>query len=228
MSKSGLLSAWFVCLCATVSVILACVYFIDSPVAIAFSGNVRHVGGIGRLFAAPVMVATEGLVILSLAIVRIVRGDLPDYAKAVFLACCVSLSTFSANEFVLKPFFGRQNVSAFLLSHYGGRFHFFRGSQHSSFPSGHMVAATAFVGVIIRLYPRTVWLGVVGLLAVGTALVVGDWHFIGDIVAGAFVGSTAGILAAALWQEHADKARITDAISPDRRAPADYKLQRPS
>jgi hypothetical protein len=33
-------------------------------------------------------------------------------------------------------------------------------------------------------------------------LLVGDWHFLSDIIAGAFLGTSAGILAGEGWAAH--------------------------
>jgi membrane-associated phospholipid phosphatase len=65
-----------------------------------------------------------------------------------------------------------------------------------------MVMASAFAFAIIRLYPRT-WLPLTALLCLGAILlVIGDFHFLSDVVAGAFVGGTAGFLAGELWRQH--------------------------
>jgi membrane-associated phospholipid phosphatase len=81
-------------------------------------------------------------------------------------------------------------------------FHFFQGSYLSSFPSGHMVMATAFAMALMRLQPRTRPILLI-LLSIGaSALLVGDWHFLADIIAGMFIGGTAGFVAGELWAEH--------------------------
>ena len=54
----------------------------------------------------------------------------------------------------------------------------------------------------MQLQPRTRPFMVI-LLGIGSvALVVGNWHYVGDVIAGAFVGSTAGYVAAELWNRH--------------------------
>jgi membrane-associated phospholipid phosphatase len=123
-------------------------------------------------------------------------------AKAIFVACCASLSAFVANDYVLKFIFGRLNPLDFFQRPTVKIFHFFQGSYESSFPSGHMVMATAFAMVMIRLQPRTQPILVILLCIGAVALLVGDWHFLGDVVAGTFVGGTAGLVAGELWAEH--------------------------
>jgi membrane-associated phospholipid phosphatase len=89
-------------------------------------------------------------------------------------------------------------------------FHFFRGGQFSSFPSGHMVMASAFALAMIRLQPRTTPILAVLLCIGASLLIVGDWHFLADLIAGTFVGGTAGFVAGELWLEHENRHR--DAI----------------
>jgi len=138
-----------------------------------------------------------------------VRGNLPEFAKALLIACCASLSAFAANDYVLKRIFGRQEPSALFQGIPNHVFNFFQGDQHSSFPSGHMVMATAFAVAMIRLQPRTLPVLVI-LLCIGAAtLIVGDWHFIGDIIARASVGGTAGFVAGELWLEHVQRRGLT-------------------
>ncbi len=193
---------WGAGLLAAVILVFVCIRFFDYPVASFFLGNVGRVEDIGRALSGPVVVATQMIIILSLAIARVIRGSLPDLAKAVLLACCASLSAYSANEFVLKLLFGRQNPSEYFLTPMTGVFHFFHGGQSSSFPSSHMVVASAFVGVLMRLYPRMIVPFAMVLFVTGAVLVIGGWHFLGDVVGGAFVGGTAGLLAGELWSEH--------------------------
>ena len=196
------IAAWLVLLAATVAGVAVCIRWVDFPVALLFQAHAGRFSGLGRGLGSSVLVSGEILVIASLAVIRIVRGHLPRYAKALFVACCASLSAFAANDDILKAIFGRQSPSAWLIEPTHHVFYFFQGDEHSSFPSGHMVMATAFAGVFIRLYPRTLPL-FSALLGIGViALLIGDWHFVSDIVAGAFVGGTAGFVAGELWHQH--------------------------
>jgi len=175
---------------------------VDIPVALAFLQNANRFKGLEAGFGSTVLVGGEMAVIIGLAIGRIVRGALPEFAKALFVACCASLSAYVANDHVLKVIFGRRTPPVLFEGIPAHVFHFFQGDQHSSFPSGHMVLAAAFAAAMIRLQPRT-WPFLAVLLCIGAgALIVGDWHFVGDVIAGAFVGLTAGWLAAELWLEH--------------------------
>jgi membrane-associated phospholipid phosphatase len=167
-----------------------------------FLGNANRFHRVGTALGSTVLVSGQMLVIVTLAIVRMAKGNLPAFAKAVFVACCASLCAFVINDYVLKLLFGRRNPSVLFYGLPDQVFHLFKGNQYSSFPSGHMVMATAFGFALIRLQPRMTPV-VLFLLCIGAAaLVIGDWHFVGDVVAGAFVGGTAGLVAGKLWLEH--------------------------
>ena len=172
---------------------------VDLPVALAVYPLSKHVAGVG--LGSAVLLTFEAVIFLILAAIRIARGRVSPVSKAVAVACVASICAYAINASVLKVFFGVPNPGAF----FGGARHaadFFGGSPDSSFPSGHMALAGAFCGVLMRLYPKTI-LPLVGLLLTGAVLlVVGDWHFVSDVVAGAFVGISAGILAGEIWLAH--------------------------
>jgi membrane-associated phospholipid phosphatase len=74
-----------------------------------------------------------------------------------------------------------------------------KGSAMSSFPSGHMMLSGAFAGVFMRLYRASIRPLAALLLIAAVLLVVGDWHFLSDVVAGSFLGLSAGALAGEAW-----------------------------
>ena len=78
-----------------------------------------------------------------------------------------------------------------------GFFPFHGGDGWESFPSGHTTRITAFMAVLWLRVPRLRWLwsSLVGLVALG--LFGADFHFVGDIIAGAYLGAAgaAGVVA---------------------------------
>jgi membrane-associated phospholipid phosphatase len=202
MTFRPLFRLWCLLLVATLIVVAMCIRWLDVPVALAFLANANRFSGLGKGLGSIVLVSGQIVIIVTLAIVRMAKGSLLAFAKAVFVACCASLSAFVANDYVLKFIFGRLNPSDFFQRPKAHIFHFFQGNQQSSFPSGHMVMATAFAMVMIRLQPRTRPILTILLCMGVVSLLVGDWHFLGDIVAGTFVGGTAGFVAGELWTEH--------------------------
>lgn len=70
-----------------------------------------------------------------------------------------------------------------------GFFPFHGGEGWESFPSGHTTRITAFMAVLWLRVPRLRWLWVTVALLVALGLVGADYHFVGDIIAGAYLGA---------------------------------------
>jgi membrane-associated phospholipid phosphatase len=90
---------------------------------------------------------------------------------------------------VLKFMVGRIETRFWLQYPYHERFHWFHGGRHySGFPSGHMTVFVVLVIALWKYYPRyrLTYIGLVSTLAL--ALTVTAYHFISDIIAGAYVG----------------------------------------
>ena len=51
-----------------------------------------------------------------------------------------------------------------------------------------MLVIAAIAAVLWRSYPRFAMVYAAGLLAMGVALVLTDYHFLGDVIAGAYGG----------------------------------------
>jgi hypothetical protein len=202
MKIGRLFKWWCVSLLIGPIVVTVSIRWLDVPIARFFFGGSSRVVGLGQVFGSSKVVACDAALMLMLVLVRVVRGSIPDYAKVVFVACCASLCVFAANDYILKPVFGRYGPYAFLGNPAMQVFNLFHGDQYSVFPSGHMVISTTFAVVLVTVYPR-IWPIFAGLLgAAGLALLVGDWHFLSDIIAGSFIGANAGLMAGNLWLLH--------------------------
>jgi len=65
-----------------------------------------------------------------------------------------------------------------------------------------MILSGAFAGVFMRLF-RTSILPLSALLLIAAVLLIaGDWHFVSDVIAGTFLGVSAGLLAGEVWLAH--------------------------
>jgi membrane-associated phospholipid phosphatase len=179
---------------------LAFVY-VDLPVARFAQVLSGHLSGLGENFGGAILLSIEGAALLVLALVRIVLGHLPRWATVFAVALLTSVCAYAINSSVLKVVFGVPPVWEVILGVHHG-LDLFQGTQNSSFPSGHMMLAGGFAGVILRFYRVSV-LPLSLLLAFGAALLVlGGWHFVSDVIAGTFLGVSAGLLAGEVWCEH--------------------------
>lgn len=195
---------WLVCLLFFAAA--AAIAFVHFDVALAryFSSFLGRMNGLAAGLGSAVLLSGEAAVALTLIISRITRGRISPFSEALALACLSSICAYAINAGVLKVLFGVPNPAEVLLGARHG-FHFLQGTQNSSFPSGHMVLAGAFAGVFMRLYRSSV-LPLAALLCLAAALlIVGDWHFLSDVLAGAFAGVSAGLLAGEVWIVHRDR-----------------------
>ena len=198
---SWALEIWLALLVACAALALLSFVKLDVPLA-ATVWRFRHVlRPLNKPMGAPIILSIEAIVALALILARLVRGHLSLLAETVALACLASICAYSINSHVLKPFFGVPNPSAVLRGVHHA-FRFGKGSGQSSFPSGHMVLAGALAGVFMRVYRVSIWPLSALLLLAAVLLIVGDWHFLSDIIAGTFIGLSAGMLAGQGWAVH--------------------------
>lgn len=111
-------------------------------------------------------------------------------AHARFLQLCgVSVPLAYAAKCVLQHIFGRVDPRVWIYHHWLAGFHWFHdGAGFASFPSGHMTVFAALAAVLWRHYPRYRIVYGIGAVALGVALVATDYHFVSDVVSGAYLG----------------------------------------
>lgn len=173
----------------------------DVPIALHVWQSGRFLSPLNVAFGAAVILSLEAAVALSLILTRVVRGHIAPFGEALAIACLASICAYGINSAVLKPFFGVP-TPAEVMEGAAHSLNFLQGSGNSSFPSGHMVLAGAFAGVFMSLYRASVRLLSALLLLAAGLLVFGGWHFLSDVIAGAFAGVSAGILAGEAWTVH--------------------------
>ena len=59
----------------------------------------------------------------------------------------------------------------------------------------------------MRLYRASIWPLSALLLLAAALLLVGDWHFLSDVIAGTFLSISAGVLAGEGWAAHSNSER---------------------
>jgi membrane-associated phospholipid phosphatase len=200
-SFSAVLRVWLLSFLACAALAAFCFAEMDVPVAHRVWSLRHHLSSLNAAFGTTLILTAESAVVLGLIITRLVRGHISRFGETLAIACLASICAYGINDQVLKPFFG---VPAPVDVVHGAShaIHFMQGFASSSFPSGHMVLAGAFAGVFMRIYTRSVRLLCALLLLAALLLVLGDWHFISDVIAGAFLGVSAGILAGEGWAVH--------------------------
>jgi membrane-associated phospholipid phosphatase len=181
------------------------VLWIDRPVALFVD---RH--GIDRFallrwitLPPPIVQAWAPALLAALALRR-AWGPLRPWERAALVA---AVAVIVADQFSdsIKDVAGRywpktwidHNPALIPGDDYG--FHpFHRGPAYGDFPSGHTARTFAVASVMWIAAPRWRWPTALVAFAVPIALVGMDYHFVGDTIAGAFVGAAVGVWGMAL------------------------------
>ena len=177
--------------CVIIPLCLLCILFIDARLAQTtqeiLSHNrfawehTRHIPNI-LPFATPVVTIT--MVACYLAF----RRNPAPAPNFFFLAACSVPVAFFLKVF-LQDAFGRTSIRVWLKT--GGQidFNWFHPLENiGAFPSGHMTVFTAFFFAVWLYYPSLRMLAVSAVFLLGCALVVTNYHFLGDLFAGIYVG----------------------------------------
>jgi membrane-associated phospholipid phosphatase len=189
------LAALLVC----AALVLICYWFVDRPVAywVHDQGFAGYAVMKWLTYPPPILQAWTPLVLAAL-LVRRAWGPFRRWELAVLAA---SVSMVLADQFraSLAYLFGRywpetwvhDNPSLIRDGAYG--FHAFHGGEpYGSFPSGHTARTVAVAAVAWIAYPRWRLACMLASLGVATGLVGMDYHFVGDVIAGGFVGAIVG------------------------------------
>jgi membrane-associated phospholipid phosphatase len=108
---------------------------------------------------------------------------------AVSMLIGVSLPVTFFLKSVLKFIFGGINTRYWLAGSVARDFRWFHGDEnYSGFPSGHMAVFTALLLGMWEYYPRYRPAYIALLFALALALILTDYHFLSDIIAGAYLG----------------------------------------
>lgn len=126
--------------------------------------------------------------------------------QRTIVVCSLSLTMAQVIKNQLKFVFGRtwpetwvENNPSFIHDGAYGFNWFHGGAGYESFPSGHMTATCAVISVLWICYPRFKPIYLLAALAVTVGLVGADFHFLSDVIAGAFVGASTGWMATVLF-----------------------------
>lgn len=137
---------------------------------------------------------------ISLPKVRVLSFQIQRFALLLWFILCLELSTLVKT--VLKVIFGRywpatwtnHNLSLLHDQVYG--FNWLHGfANQGSFPSGHSTFIAYCCGLLILVQPKLTILWISIILLVVFALVIQNYHFLGDCLAGVSLGMLCAYLA---------------------------------
>lgn len=163
--------------------------YVDMPLAELFQSfglwqalRSASVTQVPVLFAAGIAAVVLGCCCI------VLRLPFAKLCRSATLAGFASLLSHVIVKGFLKGIFGRA-FPYVVLGHGSDSFHWFSLlSTERSFPSTHAAELAAILAVFWVRHPR--WRPLYGLVAVGMNLtmMLGEWHFLSDIIAGSLVG----------------------------------------
>jgi hypothetical protein len=198
---------WALGLIATLLLVAASYQWLDRPIALYVHTHFQHTRLFERLTLIPVVLIPPAAVFLVALIVLALRRRPLSRFQSVFLVSAASLAAADLVKGELKFAFGRtwpetwgHNNLSFIGNGVYGFFPFHGNPNYASFPSGHMTAICTVLTVFWICYPRFRALYASGMAAAAIGLVGANFHFLGDVIAGAFLGISVGWFGVALWE----------------------------
>lgn len=194
---------WLVSFAICVLLTALCYFFVDVQVANFIHGLPWEKALRSPLWSAPVLIIGFGVAFLFVGIRAFNSRTLSPWEETIVLVALSLALTMSLNEFVLKPAFGRPMPHNFFATGHH-TFGWMRDVNRSSFPSGHMAQIGAIAMIVWTRYPTWRLAGAIVISVPVVLLVLGNWHFVSDLIAGGFVGAFDAALISALWRSRTD------------------------
>lgn len=202
-------AGWFSALITTSLVVAISYQWLDRPIALFLHRpRLRSPDSWWALLTniPNPLIPVAVVALLALGLRALVERPLPGY-QVVVIVCSISVIVTELIKDKLKFLFGRSwpeswmgNNPSFIRDGVY-EFHFMQGgSVFSAFPSGHMATSCAALAVLWLGYPRFRLLYLLAGFGVGAGLVGANYHFLSDVIAGAFLGTSVGWLVSSIWQ----------------------------
>jgi membrane-associated phospholipid phosphatase len=179
-------------------IVLICIRWIDRAVALLLARNMpqvvaSHIENVPDLLL-PITLAVSAAAWAGYAWLKWKKSRLQ--LRHIFATIGLSsLLSFAAKD-VLQLLLGRFTPKEWLASPDLTQFHFLGANGFSgAFPSGHMCVLTPVLIALYRMFPslRALWILLWAALAL--ALLAGSYHFVSDVIAGAYLGFSIDSLA---------------------------------
>ena len=206
------LQRWLLATLLTAAAVVVCYLWVDRPLALFVHTLRAHRETFARFTHIPdLLIPLAAIAFIALGLWVLAGRPLSKPAEAGVL-CSISLIVTETAKSSLKFAFGRlwpdtwvETNPSFIHDGAYGFNPFHGGPGYASFPSGHTAATCALISVLWVLYPKLRPLYALVVLAVAIGLIGANYHFLSDVIAGGFVGSSTGWMTIALWRARVAK-----------------------
>lgn len=172
--------------------VILCILYLDIPIALFIRdhlyANTRWAAttaDLPDLLLMVVLLSTFGACVLYLFRSR--KGIFDEETWFAKELLWLAPASYLAKA-LLKLAFGRSNTRYWLQDPGIYGFHWFRIKRGcDGFPSGHMMVIVALLAALWRFYPKTRPFCIVTATLLGAALIATNYHFLSDVIAGAYL-----------------------------------------
>jgi membrane-associated phospholipid phosphatase len=221
------LRRWLLALLLTAVAVAVCYLWIDRPLALLVHAHSAQRETFARLTYFPdLLIPLAAAAFVAFGLWALAGRPLSKIVTAGAL-CSISLIVAETIKSQLKFACGRlwpetwvQNNPSFIHDGAYGFNLFHGGAGYASFPSGHTAATCAVISVLWIMVPKWRPLYALVVLAVAVGLIGANYHFLSDVIAGGFVGTSTGWMTVALWQARQSRGIPPQAGEGEEKAPS--------
>jgi membrane-associated phospholipid phosphatase len=201
------LQRWLIGLFATVVAVTISYLWLDRPLALLAHAHTGERETFARFTHIPDPFIPAACIVFVACGLWVFAGRMLSRPMTVGALASVSVIVAETIKSGLKFVFGRlwpdtwvQNNPSFIHDGAYGFNFFHGGAGYASFPSGHTTVTCALISVLWMLYPywRPFYAAIV--LAVAVGLIGANYHFLSDVIAGGFLGTSTGWMTVAIWR----------------------------
>ena len=196
MSNNVTFRNWVLAFVVTLIAVVVCIAYVDRPVAEYFDLHLRHTSTwvwLDRALAPLNLVVLMALLFLFGCGTWVISGRLLRSWTRTPLLCSWAAMWATAAEIIFKRIFGRAWPDPTYIQNHLYGFRLLHGGTHwQSFPSGTAMISSAIVSVLWITVPRWRAIGVLAVALLCIAAVVTNYHWVGDVIAGMFLGASVG------------------------------------
>jgi len=196
MSDNIAFRNWLFAFAATAIAVVVCIAYVDRPVAEFFDGHLRHTATrvwLDRALAPLGLAVVMALLFLFGCGNWVMSGRLLGSWTRSPLLCSWAAIWATAADIIFKRIFGRAWPDPTYIQNHLYGFRLLHGGPHwQSFPSGTAAISAAIVSVLWIVMPRWRAIGVLIVALLCAAVVITNQHWVGDVIAGTFLGASIG------------------------------------
>lgn len=210
------LHRWLIALLLTALAVVVCYLWVDRPLALLAHAHNAQREAFASLTHIPDLLNPLSVIAFIVFGLWALSGRPMVKAVTASALASISLIVAEATKMQLKFAFGRywpdtwvQNNPSFIRDGAYGFNPFHGGPGYASFPSGHTAVTCAVISVVWIMFPKLRLPGTLIVLAVAVGLIGANYHFLSDVIAGGFVGTSSGWMTVAIWRARQEQVGST-------------------